>query len=70
MKDMIIAKLQETVGLSEDQAKQAADVVMNLIETHGGDLAKMATNLTGGGGGGAADAISGALGGLMGGGDD
>ncbi len=58
MKETIIAKLQEIVGLSEEQAKQAADVVMKLIEEKGGDITKKLGGMAGG------------LGGMFGGGGD
>ncbi len=58
MKDMIIEQLQKRVGLSEEQATQAAKVVMELIEKHGGDIQKVATDKLGG--------LAGGLGGMLG----
>lgn len=54
MEETIIEQLKSRVGLSEEQAKQAAKVVMELVEKHGGDLL------------GKAKGVAGGLGGLMG----
>lgn len=58
MKETIIKKLQEVAGLSEEQAKKAADVVMNIIES---DAAKGIGKKLGG--------MAGGLGGMLGGDD-
>jgi hypothetical protein len=52
MKEMIIEQLQARVGLSEEQATHAAKVVMELLEKHGGDVQKLATDKLGGMAGG------------------
>lgn len=59
MKEIIIQQLQERIGLSEEQATQAAAVVMELIEKHGGDLLGNVSGALGGD-------LGGAIGGLFG----
>ena len=63
MKEMIIKKLQEVAGLSEEQAKKAADVVMNIVESEAaGDIGKKLSGMAGG--------MAGGLGGMLGGDKD
>jgi len=60
VKDMIIEQLQKRVGLSAEQATQAAEVVTELLEKHGVTLAQGVTEKLPGGIG---DAVGGLLGG-------
>jgi hypothetical protein len=59
LKGMVVEQLKAKVGLDEAKAKQAADVVANLIEEHGPKLlAGLGDKLPGG--------IGDALGGMFG----
>jgi hypothetical protein len=60
IKGTVIAQLKAQVGLSEEQATQAADVVENLLKEHGPKLLASA-------GGALPEGVAGALGGLLGG---
>ncbi|MEM6954676.1 MAG: hypothetical protein AAF411_05790 [Myxococcota bacterium] len=59
MKEMIQKKLKEVVGLTDEQAAKAADVVIDLINS---DAAKGLTDKLGG--------LAGGLGGMLGGDKD
>lgn len=63
LKDLIVEQLKSKVGLDADKAKQAADVVANLVQEHGPKLManvteKLGDKLPGG--------VGDALGGLFG----
>jgi hypothetical protein len=65
MKDMIVSALKSKVGLSDEQAGKAADVVMDVVQSKGGDLLKGVPGL--GAAGGALGGLPGGLGGMLGG---
>ncbi len=64
--DDLVNAIKDKAGISEDQAKQAADVAVNFIKDKLPDnLADKLDGIISGDGGGAAD-MMGKLGGLMG----
>jgi hypothetical protein len=69
MKDQIVSALKSKVGLSDEQATKAADVLMEIVQAKGGDLMKgipgaaALGGLASGSGGGIASSLSGMLGG-------
>lgn len=65
MKDMIITALKSKVGLNDEQAGKAADVLMEIVQNKGGDMLKGVPGL--GSAGGALGGLAGGLGGMLGG---
>lgn len=63
LKDLIVEQLKIRVGLDADKAKQAADVVANLVQEHG---PKLMANVTEKLGDKLPDGVGDALGGLFG----
>lgn len=60
IKTTLVTQLKAQAGLSEEQAKQAADVVENLLKEHGPKLLESAKGIL-------PEGVAGALGGLLGG---
>lgn len=70
--ETLVAMIVERTGMSEDMAKQAADIAITFVKSKLPDSVSgmVDTALSGGAEGGAASMITGALGGMFGGGDD
>ena len=62
MREMMVGALKSKVGLTDEQAGKAADVVMEIVQAKGGDLAKNIPGASGLAG------MAGGLGGMLGGG--
>ncbi|MCB9656531.1 MAG: hypothetical protein R3B40_29115 [Polyangiales bacterium] len=60
IKGTLVTQLKAQAGLSEEQAKQAADVVENLLKEHGPKLLASVKDVL-------PEGVAGALGGLFGG---